>query len=252
MMHTAYRRRGFTLIELLVVVSVIALLIALLLPAIVGARDAAQSTECLAQLRQIGIVYSVYEEDYGHGNVNIQYGNWHVRSFWVNSNRAVEYGPSHALGYWGIAFKIHSGAQPILWTCPAAKAMDTDPGWSSFPYDGMATYAFNGYQFNLNGKVSLFWPKPGMSGGAVHTGTVLNPGSTLMVQDSWEHMLDGNGDLPHQGIVQFAHLGDMAIHEYYRHYGNSSCNALWADFHGSAFTQEEGANPQSERWYRGF
>lgn len=56
--------RGFTLIELLVVISIIALLVSILLPALSKARAASKSVLCLSQLRQIGLSVHLYTEDY--------------------------------------------------------------------------------------------------------------------------------------------------------------------------------------------
>jgi prepilin-type N-terminal cleavage/methylation domain-containing protein len=56
----AIGRRGFTLIELLVVVAIIALLIAILLPALSTAREQAKRTKCMANLKSIGVGYMAY------------------------------------------------------------------------------------------------------------------------------------------------------------------------------------------------
>ena len=56
-------RRGFTLIELLVVISIIALLIGILLPVLAGARQSAQRVTCSSNLRQLGIIVSLYTND---------------------------------------------------------------------------------------------------------------------------------------------------------------------------------------------
>ncbi len=94
--HTRTRARGFTLVELLVVVGIIALLISILLPSLTKARNAANTVNCLANLRQMGSGFQLYANAY-NGAFPATFQT-RISNYATGANNSTSYGFYHYLG----------------------------------------------------------------------------------------------------------------------------------------------------------
>ena len=148
------QRRGFTLVELLVVIAIIGILVALLLPAIQAAREAARRTQCTNNLKNIGLAIQNHHDAYKrlpNSRRTFDYITWAAElwPFIEAENIAVSWDRTQR--YYGQKEDAR-GAQIALYLCPSRRSVpqlsvsgDNDAGVEgseNFP-GALADYACN-------------------------------------------------------------------------------------------------------------
>jgi len=151
------KRSGFTLIELLVVIAIIALLMSILMPALSRVRKQARTTACLAQLKQWGLLFSLYCQDndgyFFSGEVNGNRGSVVATIGGVTKSWNTGSG-----GFWRLVMLPYTANMAEkMWLCPQATKPRPNGGiprdtWAYTAWEtdtAIGSYGLNGWILNL-------------------------------------------------------------------------------------------------------
>lgn len=240
------KRKAFTLIELLLVIAVIAVLLAILMPALRAARDQAKKTVCTGHIKGLVLALRMYADDYdGKTHKSPNYGLWD--NAWQHPTVVTRYGPNDSMAYWGVAYEPYAKNKKIF-RCPSTKRVDDWPergapwGLPSQQYFKYCSYGLNGYITDK--KIDLEFK---------------HHSQVIAFQDHIEQLLDDNGDMfhikppDHINLTQWRNGGTLgnfpdAVQECFRHRGVSMTS--WLDGHVTEIKETTGEDvPRA--WYMG-
>jgi prepilin-type N-terminal cleavage/methylation domain-containing protein/prepilin-type processing-associated H-X9-DG protein len=217
------KRRAFTLIELLVVIAIIAILAAILFPVFARARESARKASCQSNLKQIGLAFGMYRQDYdetmptGNNPTNGACDTNLLRTGW-------EGWISNAL----VPYVKNTG----IWKCPSYPVTGTNrndsgrcgnpipPAYQDKVY--RISYAYNYLGVNANpANTGNNMPGCGSADSAC-----LRPAELAIMWDSVNPWVDFNGGFWPRDIQQF-----LNKNQNYGHWHGEMANFLYYDGH---------------------
>jgi prepilin-type N-terminal cleavage/methylation domain-containing protein len=118
------RRGGFTLVEVLVVIAIIAVLVAMLMPALSAAREQGRKIQCASNQRQLALGTAQYTIDFKQYTPDpIAGGSYKtLNSFYVNENNTDDFGRMYTCAFMRRYLFLNYSAHWRLWWCPGVIA----------------------------------------------------------------------------------------------------------------------------------
>lgn len=227
--------RAFTLVELLVVIGIIAVLVAILMPALNKAREAGKAVQCMSNLRQIGVGFFNYGANGGTYYPPAMYG---INDAWYSGNQSW-HGPTYAQTVYWYNIVLPETRQlrgtKVLF-CPNSARAFRDPVAST--KSANVSYGYN--WLSVAGTPTSFWSWH--STGAydylqkpARIGKVKRAAETMLVaeaainnnKDDWMSFNRQHGDVTN-GVLRVRH--------------GKTCNVLWADGHVSYIESKNGTD----------
>lgn len=181
----------FTLIELLIVIAIIAILAAMLLPALAKVRERVRTTECLSSLKQVGIFMGIYNSDYRGFYPPLKIGSSYSSNLWAKTladlyMSGLSYKqyykkfacPSKKAPYestldpWGVTYGMnaylaspdpgsvpfygYTHAHPGLWKYPARTVLNNDSRFPDLHYKAyLVSTSYATYQWGHNSATGI-------------------------------------------------------------------------------------------------